>query len=113
MNIQDDKHFVTIPKAEYQQMEKAVNDSKNINVEFRLSTLDYSGYGNGNYRTLHCYRIVHEINTDKISQELIGETEKMIDAACNEVANRKDKQIKEMAEELKGVYSKWWYKLFA
>lgn len=113
MNLSDNSHLVVIPKHEYEAIRRVVEEKQNIDVTFCISLRRSAGYGNWEENQVDAFTNIHELNDEKISEGLIQNTNRLIRSACNEVAKEKEKELKELRSELKEIYSKWWYKLFA
>lgn len=109
MNILQDKQFVSIPRQQYEEMEKIVNGKKDITVKFQLSIMDRKYYNID--REIWVGKYIFELN-DKIEIDKLNEIPTMIDSACNEIAKVKNEEIDSLSKQLAKIKSKWWYKLF-
>jgi hypothetical protein len=106
MNILKDDQYVSIPRKQYEEMERIINEKKDINVQFSLVY-----YNNYTHSRWDCHPHIIELN-EVIDKSKITEISEMIKTATNHVSNIKDNEISWRDTELKTIKSKWWYKLF-
>ena len=110
MNILNNDQYISIPRKQYEDMEKIVNEKKDIVVNFQLSIMDRKYYNNID-RVITVWESIFELN-DKIQIDKLKGITTMIDSACNEIEKMKNEEINSLSKQLAKIESKWWYKLF-
>ena len=109
MNIPKSDQYVSTRRDIYEEMEKIVNDKKDINVKFEVRLHSDSGFL---IKRVCAYELVYELNSS-ISFKDIKEISEMIEAVSNEVIAQKNIEIDSMKENIKKLKSTWHYRLFA
>jgi len=107
MNISKDKQFITIPIDQYEKMVEVVNNKKDIMVTFYLNRPDRYGFS----YNIFTYNSIHELN-DKLTTDDVNKTTELINEAVKYTEELKNKEIKDLINELSNIKSKWYFKLF-
>lgn len=110
MDILRDKQYVSVPREQYEKMEKIVNDKKDTILHIELFITTYGSYGSTYSKRAwvrtHVIESNGKINHDKL------ELEKMVEVACDNVARVRDARIENLCRKLDKIADTWWYKLF-
>lgn len=108
MDILKDKQYVSVPREQYEKMEKIVKDKKDIivHIELFITQSYYGDYSRGVWVRKH----VIEKN-ENFDHEKLG-IEEMVQVACDNVTKIKDAEIQKLNGKLSKVAATWWYKLF-
>jgi hypothetical protein len=109
MNILKDDHYISIPINQYEEMERIINEKKDINVLFSLVYYNDFPHYTSNW---YCHTQILDSNENVLDLSKIGDISKMIETTSNNVSKMKDYEISLKDGELKRIKSKWWYKLF-
>ena len=113
MNTLNDKHYISIPRKEFEEMERNVENKKDIRIEFILtyspnshwlpeillrSNITFDHYSSGNDAS-------HKVNLCEFF-----ETKKIVEKACNKIVEEKNHEIEEIKQAYKQISSNWLFK---
>lgn len=113
MEIKKEDQYVSIPREQYEEMEKIVNNKSDIDVRFQLFYNDGFSYIRG-ASTLYVMYDHVSVNSNFGTSKLF-KLRGLITSACEKITKVKDQEIESLQKELKlitHVKTKWWYKLF-
>lgn len=112
MNIQDEKHFVSIPKKEYEEMIEILENRKDSQVTIDLILNKDNDYRYNLTESIGVASHTMEFNEKLIDITTIHSLKKLFKESFEKGFETSKRENIIMQANLNIIRGKWWYKLF-